>query len=722
VRRLFPWIVLLAGCAPDLEPAGAPAGPIQGTLAWRPDTLLPWRGEPTEELPFQRTGRTPSTRLYLGFDGSLSEELALQGARTEAEPRRVAGRHRAGVEVRERFRIALAPGGGPGWTLDCWIRPADDAPGGLLALRGLVAARRDAAGHVVVQAPPGPAGDVPPTQVRSEEPLPAGRWSHLAIAVDLEATHGLRLVLNGKARGRPLAADLEPPEALEVVLGPEEAGEGVFGLDDLRVQARAANTEEFLIHREKPRAAETLVRVRDGVAESEEVWFGMQRGASLRGEADWRRGLLERVVADASGLRRVDGHWRRIDAVDPPPARTTHGTAFLGKHRILVFGGETRDSHCAPMHNTADTWIFDTRAETWTRLDLPDAPAPRCHQPLVFSPDHGVALLAGGFRIEDRPVEVYGDAWLFHADRGTWELGAPADGPGFSDDAVVYHPGQRVFVFLNGRSVRTFDPKRRAWKRLPAARVEDEWGRKMDLDPAGSMMAEIDPATGLVLLFGGTYDGTDDERFVADTYLYDLERNCLTRIERRDHPAPRVRGGLGWDPVAERFVLFGGVRSQGSLRLADLWSFDPTDRIWLPLEADEGPGPRGGYYGMQYDPELQRFFLLCGREDRTRFLSEAWTLALDARAPGRARYVFDRAETPEAARWFAETETPDGTRVTFRFRSSPDARTWSAWAGEPSDETRYLQVEVALYPGTRGESPRVRGLGFRVPDGASGSL
>jgi hypothetical protein len=491
-------------------------------------------------------------------------------------------------------------------------------------------------------------------------------------------------------------------------------------IDELRLQARAANTEELQRALAAPRAVERLCITTAGAEPAKvEVWFDVLRTPRIASAGEWQRGELERVVAGARGLERVDGHWRKIEAVDPPVARTTQATAFLGEHRVFLFGGETRDSHHRPMRNTDDTWIFDTLEETWERLEPGLAPAGRCHQDAAFSPDHGVVLLAGGFNIEQRKPRLFADTWLFHVAERRWERCEGADSPqGFSDELVVYHPRLRQFVFVAGRQVRTFDPETRRWRCLPSFSVVDPRGLPLDLRPASSIGGYV-PTTGEIVLFGGSRDPDDDSQFVDDLCLLDLDARRITMLPAPsaagERPSPRVRSGFGWDSKRERFVLFGGVRSQRSQRMGDLWSFDPGTRRWKEHQACGSPTPRGGYFGMEYDPELDRFFLLCGRHSHERFLSESWTLSLDESASGHARYVFDRSAFPGETDWFADEETPGDSRVDVRFRESADAFTWTEWSTELPSAQRYVEVELTLAPGSRGEAPRVAAMGFRAP-------
>ena len=151
-----------------------------------------------------------------------------------------------------------------------------------------------------------------------------------------------------------------------------------------------------------------------------------------------------------------------------------------------------------------------------------------------------------------------------------------------------------------------------------------------------------------------------------------------------------------------------------SRRNDDLWILDPSRKEWREIEASNSPGERGGYYGMAYDPDLDRFFLLCGRATQGRFLDEAWSLSLDEKAVREATYVFDRAGFAERE-WFVEASMPGDSAVTCRFRTTDELGGWSAWIDSANElgDARYVQVQVRLAPGSDGEEPSVNALGFR---------
>jgi concanavalin A-like lectin/glucanase superfamily protein/galactose oxidase-like protein len=711
------WL-LLASCGERDAPARAVLG-----YRWNGGGGVPNHGLPLAlPPPFGALGRTPATRLYLGFDHALESELALEGQALElgassgvlgAQDGRIGGALELGAADELRLRRRPSWDGHGPWTLELWFRPRAGAAGRLVHVPGRLELALDEKRRLRLSCP----RLEPPVALELAFADDADRWHHLGLVVDPLDTRSVRMELDGRVRATKVRPDLAALTLDELVLGDGE-GHGLASLvDELRVQARAANTAEFVEHAAGPPAgAQRLHLIHAGGPASEteelEVWLDPLPLVPL-GPNDWARGELEHVVAGPAGLRWVPGDWRCEPALDPPLARTTHPSVPIGAGRVLVFGGEVRDSHGGPWVNGNDTWLFDTRAARWTRLVTPLAPSPRCHQPIAWSPDHGLALLFGGWWNEggDRQFD---DTWVFHADELRWEERHPAGAPAvLSDHGLVYHPRARRFVLYQTGRIWTYDPEADRWERLPEPSCVDASGAPASYALGAASMA-IDPGSGLVLLFGGTETAGGHARFFDTTALYELESNRLTVLAPERAPSPRVRAGLAWDPRHARFVLFGGVQDERSQRQRDLWSFTPATRVWTEHESAHTPSERGGYFGMAFDPEQERFFLLCGRQALDRLLAEAWSLSLDERAAGRARYVFARGEA-SGGRWFAETNTPGDSSVAFRFRASADGLRWSEWAAtsEALEPRAFLEVEATLRAGTRGEAPEIRALGFR---------
>ena len=691
-------------------PPEAPS-PLLG-YRWEGRGLVPWvSGERLERVPYGPLGRTPSTLLYLTFDGPA--ELELEGARpawslrplpVQAAEGRFAGGAR--LAVGEALTLArVEPESLRALTVEFWVRPENLARGPLLTIPGVLELSCRERGELRLAVTAGQGQRASGTAT-----LASGRWSRVGIVVDPLEIQTARLVLDQQAFWCPLTG-LEPlPAFPELRLG---GGDVAFEIDELRLSARAANTAELIeAFDERPRALERLDLLTDECARSLEVWTDFQREPVLDSVAEWSRGVLEHATSGVDGLRWVSGDWRELSPLDPPLARTCHPTVYLGDGRLFVFSGEVRDSHLPPMRNVADTWFFHTREARWERVETETAPPGRCHQQAAYSPDHDLVLMASGWGNGPGENVRFADTWVFHVQERRWEERHPQGETPLrgGEWALVYHPGVGRFLIFCGRRVSAYDPVKDRWDtRAASVSVTDEAGRPSDYVIPNALSAAYDPVSGNVVLFGG--EGAD-QTFYDKTLIYEPAANRFVVLDLTTHPAPRVRPGFAYDSKRARIVLFGGVRDQFSRRMDDLWEFDPAARRWSRLDAAGTPEERGGFMLMAYEPELERFFLVGGRHAPERFLEEVWTLAVDPRATGRARVAFDRAGFAERA-WFYEGDVPADAELAFRFRASEDALAWSEWSTNPPSTPRYVEVEVKLRASPSGATPTLRAMGFR---------
>ena len=619
-----------------------------------------------------------------------------------------------------RYSTGLRLGGfglGPGslgwlrgsWTLSFWIKPEGESRGELVVAPGIFKLSHVARGlRLAIE------NTDPPDYLDIGE-LQSG-WNHVAVAVDAVDIRQIRLVVNDRVRAK------RAPEWSFDPQGEIRFGEVAAIVDELRIRAGGASStslHERWKRRATPGPHRLSLEFESGVRD-QHFWSGIVREALIVAGRDPLPGVFEHAILDEQGLRPVAGHWQEQQTNDPPLARTTHPTIYVGDHDVFVFGGETRDTHGWVWANTNDTWIYHTDESRWERVDTPVAPEPRCHQSADFSPDQRVILYVGGFKNDEDPVKYYGDTWLYWVDERRWERreGRNASFKQTANGAVVYHPEAKKFLLFQGqkRRVELYDVETDSWTLLPRYTAVDSAGAPTDYQPGGSAIIGYDPKSQLVVLFGGGHYRPDGSRqFFDATALYDLERNHVRLLPPAPAPDARVRSGFAYDDERGHFVLFGGVRGADSQRFDDLWVLGTDPFEWRRVEASNPPSRRGGFYRMAFDPELDRFFLLHGRHSHEVFTDEAWALHLDETADGRARFVFDREAWAAAAEqdvWFAELATPGGSEVDFRFRASPDLQIWSDWDAARVLAGRFVQVEVELRPESGRERPSVTRMGF----------
>jgi hypothetical protein len=717
----------------QVAPGGidAPPEPPGIELALRPGEMLldhTWdggfpvpslAGGPGVFVPFGGRGRGPATRFLLGserLDGvvltgaTLLEALNLQGA---------PGRIGAGIEFRgdSRLRVAFVPADDTvfGWSLMLWMRPLSHAFGRPFALlEGSARLVLALDGRLRVEWLDGAPA------LTSASPLIPEAWNAVGLSLDGLLVRHVRLITNGDASGRALGPGEPLRRPAGLVLGDiAGSGSGFAGtLDELRLDDVPGTTESLLEGLDlEPTGGPHTLRARTSRGlRSEQMWTGAHRQPVVETAPALTNGWLDGTSVVDGRLTWTPGRWHELKTINPPPPRTTHPLADLGDGRVLVFGGETRDSHLWPGVNTGDTWILDTARETWRQV-LGPGPAPRCHIPAATSPEHGLVLLVCGWRNDVSPGLQYSDTWVFHVGTERWEQRFPVGAtlPATSDHVLVWHPGAGVFVMLQGLAVRTYDPLADRWTALPSPRVVDTAGAPSDYVVAGSTAAILDPVSGRIVLQGGEFSASMPLTYHDRTAYYDLASNTLTVVDPPVRPSARARAAFAYDPRTRRGVYFGGTQDQRSTRFDDLWTLDLATLTWKSLEASGAPTARGGFYGMAFDQATGRFVLPFGRESFERWADDTLVLAIDDHAPGRAVYVFDRALRPGRNTWFLDADTPGDSRATAWFRTGGDGVHWGDWspASSPAHGARFLQVGLVLRPGSNGEIPSVSRFGFR---------
>lgn len=662
-------------------------------------------------LEFGEAGLDGATLVYMPFSAetlsacSSFGRIDHGGSKRSLDSTLGAGRFGRGLELATDHAFLELEGAeehllGEAWTVEFWMRgfAAFDRAAPLLEIAGALSLRLDRRGHVVARLE-GPEPLVLTSKVAVED----GEWHRIGVSLNDPELPQARLVVDREPVGASVGGRTFGRGEARLMLGGGFQG----SIDDLRVLARPSSSAELIERFEFAPSAgpHTLALETSEGRRSLELWAGALTPRRLEGAAALRRGALDHVWVQGERLRWAEGAWRELEPARRPLARTTHPTVFLGEHLAFIFGGETRDTHLPPMVNTDDTWLFHTDSGDWERLATECAPSPRCHQWAAYSPDHDLVLLAGGFRNDAKLGPRFGSGtWVFHVRERRWELRTPSGNTlrEFSDAPLVYHQRAKRFVLFIPGQPWTYDPEADRWEALPAAPVVPDDLRAI-AGAGASSTAVYDPESGKILLFGGMTSRDGEQVFNGHTLRYDLERNEFEILTSPRAPSKRVRPGFALDPSRHRAVLFGGVLDQFSRRMEDLWSLDVHSGEWTEHLASNPPSRRGGFYGMAYDPELDRYFLLCGRNDVERFLDESWSLTLDPAAHGTATYVFDRVSEPGPlafeARWLESV--PD--RLAIELETSLDGRTWrpAPTQGEIPGE-RYLKARLRFAPAADG--------------------
>lgn len=280
------------------------------------------------------------------------------------------------------------------------------------------------------------------------------------------------------------------------------------------------------------------------------------------------------LLSDTWEYEPVSGDWTVVPGDVHPEARAGASLAFDSTTgAVVLFGGYANAGTLSPL---GDTWAYDTGSKVWQRVASNDEPAARRGASLVFDPDRGRAVLAGGIGVEGFPL----------ADM--WEL----DGQVWREINVSGHPSAR-----NGAAA--------AWE----------------------------PTSGVGIAFGGV-NGSGDRHYLGDTWIWSngwrLVRDAegfvaasgWVSTDDSKAPSPRAGHAMSRDAYGDgQVLLFGGEDDQGPR--ADTWTFDPKSQGWTRHDYWRNP-PARTEHAISALPDAG--YLIFGGEGETGLLGDTWLL------------------------------------------------------------------------------------------------
>jgi hypothetical protein len=349
-------------------------------------------------------------------------------------------------------------------------------------------------------------------------------------------------------------------------------------------------------------------RIEAGVARS---WREIKNGAALPSRADfgfvWDTNRDVAVVtggilgstALASDTFELDDELWVNRAIPSPPARSAAAVAFdVRRGRTVVFGGLTSGGV------VNDTWEYD--GASWVKRPVQGPPA-RSAAAMAYDLDTGLVVLVGGKGAGNADLD---DTWTWDgvswAQIGGDGVNAP---PARAAPTMAYDPERRRMVMFGGANGAT--GRGDVWV------LEDGAWRELSTTggPEGHIPMAYEPATGAMLLVGGSSPGSEG---VPNTMrVWRLDDASWTLVDATfPRPDDRFGHGLVTDAARGRVVLLAGLLEDagavsGSLpAVNDAWSFDGS--AWTPIVRpvakliDIAPG------GAAFDPLTRRVLAVAG--------------------------------------------------------------------------------------------------------------
>ncbi|MFO7897592.1 MAG: hypothetical protein R6V58_00865 [Planctomycetota bacterium] len=220
----------------------------------------------------------------------------------------------------------------------------------------------------------------------------------------------------------------------------------------------------------------------------------------------------------------------------------------------------------------------------------------------------------------DRPwLKNVRDHWLGNAGKINRVRFVETDGVLRPTRAYTHHQGaydtkrDRLVYYVGGKTL-AYDPKARAWadlKAKPPVGCDALVWASMAYDAKGDRM----------VLFGGAY--ALNPWGGAKTWVFDCKTNTWSRPELKDGVEPPLRccAELVYDPAHNAMVLFGGHALDRFL--ADTWVLDLDAMAWAERKPAQSPPPIDRYAAC-WLPKAEKV-LLVTPSNRRGPQGEAWT-------------------------------------------------------------------------------------------------
>jgi putative transposon-encoded protein len=258
--------------------------------------------------------------------------------------------------------------------------------------------------------------------------------------------------------------------------------------------------------------------------------------------------------------------------------RQSHGMAYIGGDRALLFGGSSGG-------RLQDTWVYDLSNDSWTQKGGANKP--------YFREDHAMAYLGVDKVLLFGGSTAYGvwdnETWIYDLSDNTWTKVEPPTKPSARfDHAMAYIGGDQVILFGGALGYGNIDGQTWIYDLS-----NNTWTQK---NPASSPSPRSAHALAYlggdrVILYGGATSWSGYGVFSDETWVYDLSENTWTLKTPSNKPPQRVSHAMAY-LGGDRVVLFGGYGPYNGMYgepLGDTWIYDLSDNAWS--QDTDSPAP-----------------------------------------------------------------------------------------------------------------------------------
>ena len=268
------------------------------------------------------------------------------------------------------------------------------------------------------------------------------------------------------------------------------------------------------------------------------------------------------------------GKWQVVEPFSKTPeARYGHSMVYHSHRQVIVlFGGKSLVSG----GYLNDTWEYDIRANTWTKMAVDNPPQGRMDFAMVYDSSRRRVVLQGGYQGADEGLRSYSPS--------TWEWNG------------------RKWVYITGSGPGKLTGHKMVW----------------------------DSIKNETILFGGVVDNNDGNGNVASRDVWKYKNKRWSRVNTQNTPRERYYHAMAFDEVSGRVVAHSGIHHADRALIDDFSenTFALKNRNW-DLIANGGPGFRI-FWDLVYDSNGQRLIGFGGtsRKDNgsLKIESDIWTL------------------------------------------------------------------------------------------------
>lgn len=296
--------------------------------------------------------------------------------------------------------------------------------------------------------------------------------------------------------------------------------------------------------------------------------------------------------------------WKKQLPKSSPTARAFHAMAYDAiRQNVVLFGGR------GPNGILGDTWVWNGRTKTWTRLNPGTSPCARMGHIMVYDEVNQRTVLFGG----DDGQKFLNDTWEW--DGANWKDVTPATTVKPRARTIpgrVYNSIKQRILLFGGLDAK-LTPLNDTWEWDCNNRIWKDRTPSFGNPPARFLHAmALDMTQKAPILFGGM--DTNSKQF-NDTWVWD--GNQWTKKNPATIPPVRSGHTMATDKARQRIVMFGGSGA------GDTWEWNGTD--WIQHRSATGPSFRGAH-AMAYD-STRGEMVLFGGDDGKNFFDGTWIFA-----------------------------------------------------------------------------------------------